>query len=235
MTLQLHMFPTLNAHKVTIALEEMGLAYDVVLVNILEGEQLAPDFLDLSPNGRIPALVDPDVAGEPVRIFESAAILQYLGRKTGQFYPRAEPIRARIDSWLFWQMAGLGPMSGQVNWFTRAAAKPGRSPETTDFAIHRYRRETERLFDVLERGLAGRDFLCGDYSIADMCCWTWIDKYPDNGGGLERVPAVAAWHARIAERPAVQRALRVGLDQLELSDEVKAKWAPPPEKVKTAS
>jgi GSH-dependent disulfide-bond oxidoreductase len=211
-TLQLHYFPTLNGHKAAIALEEMGLAYEVVFVDILNGGQHDPAFRAINPNSRIPALADPDVTGEPVCVFESAAILQYLGRKTGRFYPADEPTRARIDSWLFWQMAGLGPMSGQVNYFTRAAAKPGRDPAETTFAIHRYRKETARLFGVLENGLEGRDYICGDYSIADMCIWPWIEKYPDNGGGLAAFPNIAAWHARIAARPAVARALTVGMD-----------------------
>lgn len=214
MTLRLYYFPTLNGHKVTIALEEMGLAYELVPVNILAGEQQAPEFLAVNPNGRIPALVD-----GAVTVFESAAILQYLGRKTGQFYPADEPTRAQVDSWLFWQMAGLGPMSSQVNWFARAAAKPGRDPAETSLTLHRFRKETARLFGVLDRALAGRDYLCGDYSIADICNWTWIDKYPENGGGLAQFPALAAWHARIAARPAVRRAVRVGLDPVALSPE----------------
>jgi glutathione S-transferase len=223
MTLQFHLFPTLNATKVAIALEEMGLAYDVAIVNLMEGGQDDPAFRAINPNGRIPALVDPDAAGGPVQVFESAAILQYLGRKAGQFYPADEQTRAQIDSWLFWQMAGLGPMSGQLNWFTRAR-KPERDPAETDFAIERFRKETERLFAVLEGALKGHDWLCGAYSIADMCVWPWIDKYPDNGGGLARHPAIAAWHARIAERPAVARALKVGLDRIDFSPEVRARW-----------
>ena len=215
MTLQLYYFPTLNAHKVTIALEEMGLAYDVVMIDIMNDEQFKPEFTAINPNNRIPALVDGDVT-----VFESAAILQYLARKTGRFYPAAEQVRARIDSWLFWQMAGLGPMSGQVNYFTRAAQKPERAPEDTAFALSRYTRETQRLFGVLERGLAGRDYLAGDYSIADMACWTWIDKYPANGGGLDLFPALAAWHAAIAARPAVQRGLAVG----PITEAMRARW-----------
>lgn len=214
MTLRLHYFPTLNGHKVTIALEEMGLPYEVVFVDILSGDQTEEGFKAINPNARIPALVDPDAAGGPVTVFESAAILQYLGRRTGRFYPADEQTRARIDSWLFWQMAGLGPMSGQVNYFRRAARKPERRPEETAFAIARYERETRRLFGVLELGLQGRDWLAGDYSIADMCCFTWIDKYPENGGGLDDFPALGAWHQRIAARPAVRRALAVGLDLL---------------------
>lgn len=207
MTLQLHYFPTLNGQKVAIFLEEAGLPYEIVLVDIIHGGQDDPAFRAINPNGRIPALVDGDV-----RVFESAAILQYLGRKTGRYYSADEATRARIDSWLFWQMSGLGPMSGQVNWFARAAQKEGRDPAETSLALHRFRKETARLFAVLEEALAGRDFLCGAYSIADMAIWPWIEKYPDNGGGLAAHPNIAAWHARIRERPAVQRALTVGLD-----------------------
>lgn len=215
MTLQLYYFPTLNGHKVTIALEEMELPYEVVMVDILNNEQFRPEFSAINPNNRIPALVDGDVT-----VFESAAILQYLGRKSGQFYPADEPTRALIDSWLFWQMSGLGPMSGQVNYFTRAAAKPERDPLETSFAIHRYKRETKRLFGVLECGLGGQDYLTGAYSIADMCCWTWIDKYPENGGGFAEFPAIAAWHARIAARPAVRRGLAVA----PVTEEMRSRW-----------
>ena len=213
--MKLYYFPTLNGHKVTIALEEMGLAYEVVMVDILADEQARPEFLAINPNGRIPALVDGDV-----RLFESAAILQYLGRKSGLFYPADEPVRALVDSWLFWQMAGLGPSSGNVNWFSRAAAKAGREPAETGFALHRFRKEAARLFGVLERGLEGRDYLAGDYSIADMCCWPWINKYPENGGGLDGFPRLAAWHARIAARHAVQRALAVS----PVSEDTRSRW-----------
>ena len=140
-------------------------------------------------------------------VFESAAILQYLGRKTGQFYPADEPTRARIDSWLFWQMAGLGPMSGQVNYFTRAAQKPERDPRRPPSPSTASARETKRLFGVLERGLQGRDYLCGDYSIADMCSGPGSTNTPTMAAGLAIFRSIAAWHARIAARPAVQRAL----------------------------
>ena len=193
----------------------MGLDYEVIMVDILGDAQTRPEFLSINPNGRIPALVDGDVT-----VFESAAILQYLGRKTGQLYSADEPSRARIDSWLFWQMAGLGPTSGNVNWFTRAAAKDDRDPAETALAIHRFRKETARLFGVLERALVGQHYLCGGYSIADICCWTWINKYPDNGGGLDDFPGLSAWHSRIAERPAVQRGLAVS----PVSDDTRAKW-----------
>lgn len=213
--LQLHYFPTLNGQKVTIALEEMGLAYALIPVDILAGGQDDPAFRALNPNGRMPVLVDPDVPGGPVVVFESAAILQYLGRKTGRFYPAAERLRAEIDSWLFWQMSGLGPMSGQVNWFARAAQKPGRDPAETGLALHRFRKETARLFAVLENRLVGRDHVCGAYSIADMAIWTWIDTYPENGGGPAAYPRIADWHRRIGQRPAVARALAAGAEMLE--------------------
>ena len=212
--IKLYYFPTLNGQKVTIGLEEMALAYEIVPIDILAAGQEDPGFRAINPNGRIPALVDHDAADGPVAIFESAAILQYLGRKTGQFYPAVERIRAEIDSWLFWQMSGLGPMSGQINWFARAAQKEGRDPAETSLALHRFRKETARLFAVLEGRLGGRDYVCGDYSIADMAIWTWIDKYPDNGGGLAAFPRMADWHARIAERPAVKRALAAGADMV---------------------
>lgn len=225
MSLQLYYFPTLNGQKVTIFLEETGLPYEIVPVNILRGDQHREAYLAINPNGLMPALVDPDGVGGTVSVFESAAILQYLGRKTGRFYPADEPTRTRIDSWLFWQMSGLGPMSGNLNWFERAAKKEGRDPAETSLPIYRFRKATERLFRVLERGLDGRDYLCGDYSIADMCTWTWIDKYPGNGGGLDHFPSIKAWHARIASRPAVQRALNVGLDLIEVSPEERKRFA----------
>ena len=219
--MELHYFPTPNGHKVTIALEEMGLPYEITTVNILEAGQDDPAFRAINPNGRIPALVDGDVT-----IFESGAILQYLGRKSRQFYPADEAGRAQVDSWLFWQMAGLGPMLGQVNWMLRAAQKPGRDPLETGLALHRFRAESRRLFTVLEGQLSGHDFICGGYSIADMACWPWIDKYHEHAGDLEGdFPGIAAWRERIAARPAVQRALAVGVDRIHLSAETRAKWS----------
>ena len=213
--IDLYTAATPNGHKISIALEELALPYELHVLDLAEKQQKAPWYLAINPNGRIPALVDGDVT-----VFESAAILQYLGRKTGELYPFDEPSRARIDSWLFWQMAGLGPTSGNVNWFTRAAAKDDRDPAETALAFHRFRKETARLFGVLERALAGQQYLCGNYSIADICCWTWINKYPDNGGGLGDFPGLSGWHTRIGERPAVQRGLAVS----PVSDDTRAKW-----------
>ncbi len=215
MTLRLYYFPTPNGRKVSIALEEMGLPYEVTRVHIMQDEQFAPDFLRISPNGRIPALTDVDTDGQEVRIFESGAILQYLGRKSGLFYAQGEAKRTWIDAWIFWQMAGLGPMTGQANWFKRVAATPGRDPRDAAYAVHRFVREVKRLYDVLEGQLQGRDYICDDYSIADMACWPWVDRYPNHVGDLAAdYPAIQAWHARIAERPAVQRAMALGMEGL---------------------
>ncbi|MFT3966946.1 MAG: glutathione S-transferase N-terminal domain-containing protein [Sphingobium sp.] len=212
MTITLYYFPTPNGRKISIALEEMGLPYRLAFVNIFAGEGTAPPFLAISPNGRIPALVDAVPGEEPVTIFESGAILQYLGRKTGLFYPlESEARRAEVDAWLMWQMAGLGPMTGQISWFRRAAQKPGRDPAETSLAIHRYVKEVTRLYGVLDRRLAGRDHICGDYSIADMACWPWVTQHGDYVG-VGNFPNVAAWQSRIAARPGVQRGVEVGVD-----------------------
>lgn len=208
--MQLYWFAGPNGLKATIALEEMGLAYDLVPVNILAGGQDTPEFRAINPNGRIPALVDGDV-----RVFESCAILQYLGRKTGLFYPADEAGRAKVDSWLFWQASALGPMLGQVNWFARAAAKPGRDPAETGLALHRFRKESRRLFAILDARLNRREFVCGGYTLADMAIWPWVDKYHANAGNLpEEFPSVHAWHANTGHRPAVRRAQAVGHDLL---------------------
>jgi GST-like protein len=209
--MQLYYFPSPNGRKISIALEEMGLDYEIVLVNILERGQREPEFLELSPNGRIPALVERDASGGRVVIFESGAILQYLGRKSGLFYPAVEAQRCWVDAWVFWQMAGLGPMSGQVSWFTRAASTPGRDPRDFSYALHRYTKEVKRLYGVLERQLTGRDYICDEYSIADMASWTWVEQYHAQIGDLAvEYPHIAAWRSRIGARPAVRRAMLVG-------------------------
>jgi GST-like protein len=211
----LYYLPSPNGRKISIALEEMGLAYELRLVNIFENEATAPEYLKICPNGRIPALMHDPEAGEEVRIFESGAILQYLGRVSGQFYPTAsEAKRAWVDAWVFWQMSALGPMSGQITWFRRAATKPGRDPGETSLAIHRFVKETKRLYGVLDRQLNGRAFICDEYSIADMACWPWVEQYGSYVGDLADYPSVYAWHARIAARPAVQRAMKLGIDQI---------------------
>jgi GSH-dependent disulfide-bond oxidoreductase len=211
--MQLYYFPTPNGRKISIALEEMGLAYDIVPVNILKGEQQRPEFLEISPNNRIPALVDYTSTGDRIKIFESGAILQYLGRKSGLLYPHDEAGRCWVDAWVFWQMAGLGPMAGQLSWFTRVSNIPDRDQRDYAYPIHRYRKEVRRLYGVLERQLAEADFICGTYSIADIASWTWVDQYHAHIGGLADFPHVAAWHTRIAARPAVKRGLAIWMPE----------------------
>lgn len=202
---ELHYWPTPNGWKVSVMLEECGLPYEAKPVNIGRGEQFTPEFLKLSPNNRIPAITDPEGPnGKPISIFESGAILQYLGRKTGKFYPADERGRVEVDEWLFWQMAGLGPMAGQAHHFRQYA------PETIPYAIERYTNEVNRLYGVMNRRLTGRDYLAGKYSIADIACYTWIVPHQMQGQNLGAFPALKAWYERIGARPGVQRGMAVG-------------------------
>jgi GST-like protein len=209
----LYYLPSPNGRKISIALEEMALPYEIRMVDIFKQEAQTPEYLKICPNGRIPAIVDRTSDGDDISVFESGAILQYLGRKSGLFYPLAsEAKRTWVDGWVFWQMAGLGPMSGQITWFKRAAEKPGRDPNETSLALYRYVKETKRLYGVLETALEHRDFICDAYSIADMASWPWVEQYASHIGGLEPYPAIRAWHARVANRPAVQRAMAITAD-----------------------
>lgn len=211
--MQLYYFPSPNGRKISIALEEMALEYEIVPVNITRGEQLAPDFLEISPNKRIPALTDAATDGRQIKLFESGAILQYLGRKSGLLYPAEEVARCWVDSWLFWQMAGLGPMAGQLSWFIRVSNIPDRDNRDYAYPLHRYRKEVLRLYAVLEHGLTNNAFLCGEYSIADIASWTWVDQYHSQVGGLADFPNIASWHTRISERPAVRRGLTIWMPE----------------------
>lgn len=206
--IDLYYWPTPNGWKVTLMLEETGLPYTVKPVNIGRGEQFAPEFLAISPNNRMPALVDhaPTDGGAPLAMFESGAILQYLGNKTGQFYPADVRARAEVDSWLMWQMGGLGPMMGQANHFALYAK------EKIPYAITRYMDEVARLFGVMERRLADRDYLAGSYSIADMAAWSWAVAYERLGLDGAPYPRVRAWIDRVGAREAVQRGRAVGAD-----------------------
>jgi glutathione S-transferase len=206
--IEVHYWPTPNGHKVTIALEEMGLPYEIRPVNIGKGEQFSPEFQAISPNRRMPAIVDsegPD--GQPISVFESGAILQYLARKSGRFHGRDERERIAADEWLFWQMAGLGPMSGQANHFRNYAPAVTADQRHIAYGAIRYSNEVHRLYGVLDTRLQGRDFVAGDYSIADMAIWPWIKSWAGFGIQLEEFPNIAAWFARIEGRPAVQRAM----------------------------
>jgi len=204
--IDLHYWPTPNGWKVSIALEEMELPYRIVPVNIGRGEQFEPDFLRISPNNRMPALVDhaPEGGGEPIAIFESGAILLYLAEKTGRFLPGDLRGRTEVLEWLFWQVGGLGPMLGQHGHFALYA------PEKVPYALGRYRAEAERLYGVLDRRLADREHLCGDYSIADMASWPWVITYKSQGLDLGKWPNVRRWFDALKERPGLRRGYDVG-------------------------
>ncbi|WP_116082950.1 glutathione S-transferase N-terminal domain-containing protein [Tropicimonas sp. IMCC34011] len=203
--IELHYWPTPNGWKITIALEEMGLPYEVVLVNIGKGEQFEPDFLKIAPNNRMPAIVDPDGPdGAPVSIFESGAILQYLARKTGQFCGPTQRDRIAVDQWLMWQMGGLGPMAGQAHHFLKYAPQMD-PPQDLPYAKERYRNETARLYGVLDRKLAETEFVAGDfYSIADMAIWPWAKGWEGQQQTLEDKPNMARWLETVGSRPAVK-------------------------------
>jgi len=199
--IDLYYWTTPNGHKVTIFLEEAGLPYTIRPIDIAEGEQFAPAFLAIAPNNRIPAMVDHEPAGggAPVVSMESGAILQYLGDKTGQFYPKDLRTRVDINQWLFWQMGGLGPMAGQAHHFLRY------TPEKIPYAVNRYVKETTRLYGVLDKRLADRAFIAGDYSIADMAAYPWV--LPERQEqDIENFPHLKRWREQIAARPAVVRA-----------------------------
>jgi GST-like protein len=200
--IDLHYWTTPNGHKITIFLEEAGLPYRIVPVNISKGEQFKPEFLRISPNNRIPAIVDdaPAGGGRPVSVFESGAILQYLAEKTGKFLPKDLHGRVEVMQWLFWQMGGLGPMAGQNHHFGQYA------PDKIRYAIERYVHETNRLYGVLDKRLADREFVAGDYSIADMASYPWIVPYERQGQRLDDFPNLKRWFETIRARPAVVRA-----------------------------
>lgn len=200
--IDLYYWTTPNGHKVSIFLEEAGLDYRIVPVHIGKGEQFEPEFLKIAPNNRIPAIVDhaPADAGEPIALFESGAILEYLADKSGLFLPRETRARFGVLQWLYWQMGGVGPMAGQNHHFVRYA------PEPIPYAIDRYVKETARLYGVLDRQLAEREYVAGDYSIADMAIYPWATLWEAQQQKIENFPHMAAWLERIAARPAVQRA-----------------------------
>ena len=205
--IDLHYWPTPNGHKVTLFLEEAGLPYRIVPVDIGRGEQFQPEFLAIAPNNRMPAIVDhaPADGGGPLSLFESGAILLYLAEKTAQFIPAELRGRAEVLQWLFWQMGGLGPMAGQNHHFAIYA------PEKLPYAIDRYVNETNRLYGVLDRRLADRAFVAGaDYSIADMAAYPWIVPYQNQGQRLADFPHLERWFRAIEARPATLRAYAVG-------------------------
>ena len=222
--IDLYYWPTPNGWKVSIMLEECGLDYNLIPVNIGAGDQFAPEFLAVSPNNRMPAIVDHDVDGEPIAIFESGAILLYLAEKTGRFL--ATDTRGRADAlqWLFWQMGGLGPMTGQLGHFRNYAPQIAGDIDHS-YAQTRYLNEVDRLVCVMERRLKGRPFLGGDYSIADIASWPWVLPLKKRDFDFSEAPHVSDWYERIAARTAVQRGRELGKDLSDraapISDEAK--------------
>ena len=202
--IDLYYWGTPNGHKISIALEEMGLEYQIIPINILENDQFQSDFLAISPNNKIPAIVDQDGPnGHAISIFESGAILQYLGRKTGLFYPADEVKRIQVEQWLMWQMGGLGPMLGQNHHFSRFA------PERIAYATERYVNESKRLYGVLNKQLVGQEYVAGEYSIADMAIFPWLLRHDWQQITLEDYPEVSKYIDRLNARPAVQKALAI--------------------------
>ena len=205
--IELYYWPTPNGHKITLFLEESGVPYRIVPVDIAKGEQFKPEFLAFSPNNRMPAIIDREPAdrGEPITVFESGAILIYLAEKTGQFLPKDLRGRNSVLEWLCWQIGGLGPMAGQNHHFNHYA------PEKLPYAIERYVKETNRLYGVMDRRLAQHPYLGGaDYSIADMAAYPWIVPWQLQSQDLAKFPALKAWVEKIAARPATQRAYARG-------------------------
>jgi GST-like protein len=199
--IDLYYAATPNGHKVKLFLEEAGLAYRQVQVNLHDGDQFKPEFLAISPNNKIPAIIDHDPKDKegPLPVFESGAILLYLAEKSGKFLPAGLRERVEINEWLFWQVGGLGPMAGQVHHFKKFAT------ERVPYAIERYEKEVNRLYKVLDKRLEGRDFLVGEYSIADMATYPWIVPHEIHGQRLEDSPNLKAWFERISARPAVKK------------------------------
>lgn len=205
--IELYFWATPNGHKISIMLEECGLPYVLRMVDIGKGDQFKPEFLAISPNNKIPALADPDgPGGAPVTVFESGAILTYLGRKTGKLYPADERTRIEAEQWLFWQVGGLGPMAGQCHHFRNYA------PEKIPYGIDRYTNEVNRLYGVMNKRLGDRPYLAGDYSIADIACYPWVRLWKNQGQDIASFPNVAAWLERVGARPAVIKGLAAGKD-----------------------
>jgi GST-like protein len=201
--IELHTWSTPNGRKVSVMLEEVGLPYSVHPVNIGKDEQFRPEFLAISPNNRIPAIVDPEGPGGRFSLFESGAILIYLGEKTGKLIPKDPAARYTALQWLMWQMGGLGPMLGQTHHFLRAAK------EEVPYAINRYKTETRRLYGVLDKRLGEAEYLAGAYSIADIACYPWVARHEWHQVDLADFANVRRWYDTIGARPAVQRGMKV--------------------------
>lgn len=209
-----------NGHKVQILVEELGIPYRAIPINITKGAQHEAGYLLINPNGKIPAIVDhaPADGGAPFHVFETGAIMMYLAEKEGRFLPTGLREKSEVSQWLFWQVGGLGPMMGQAQHFVRYA------PEPVPYAITRYQNETRRLLMVMEQRLQGREYLCGEYSIADMACFAWVRIHKYTGVSVEAFPGITDWYGRIRARPAVGRGIDVLRDawvDVTTSDEAK--------------
>jgi GST-like protein len=207
-----YLWPTGNGKKISIMLEECELEYNAIPVNINKGDQFKPEFLAMSPNNKMPVIVDHDAPGGPITIFESGAILEYLAEKTGCFMPADLHGKYRVLSWVYWQVGGLGPMAGQAHHFLRY------NPEKIPYAMERFQKEVARLYSVMDRQLAQHDYLAGDeYSIADIACWGWVYRYEWQGQDISDFPKLKRWFEMIAARPAVIRGSAVGMKWMEQS------------------
>ncbi len=218
--IDVYFWPTGNGKKISIMCEECGFDYKIIPINIGKGDQHQPEFLKISPNGKMPAIVDHDAPGGPIAIFESGAILEYLAEKSGKFMPKDLHGRYAVKQWVYWQVGGLGPMAGQAHHFLRYA------PQKVEYAMNRFRNETARLYRVLDSQLEGRDFITGEYSIADIAAWPWIARYEWQEQDLDDFPNVKRWfNETVGERPAVKRGAAVGADfqnfAAQMSDEDK--------------
>jgi len=212
-------WPTGNGKKVTIMLEEIGFEYRIIPINIGKGDQRTPEFLAISPNGKMPAIIDHDAEGGPLSLFESGAILLYLAEKSGKLLPTTTRGRFKVLQWLFWQVSGLGPMAGQAHFYLRY------SPTKYEEGITRFHNEVTRLYEVMDGQLGKEEYLGGDYSIADIAAWPWVFRYDWQGQDLEDYPNLKRWFEAVGERPAVQRGANVGKDlvdrSVQMSDEEK--------------
>ena len=207
--IDLYFWPTPNGYKVSIMLEEIGMPYNVIPVDISKGDQFKPEFLEISPNNKMPAIIDHDgPGGHPYSLFESGAILMYLAEKSGQLMPAETRARYRVIQWLMFQMGGIGPMLGQAHHFRRYA------PEPIQYAIDRYTNEARRLYNVVDKQLGRSQYVAGDYSIADIAIYPWLIPHKWQGIELEEFPNVKRWFDAIAARPAVQRGVAVLADRL---------------------
>jgi GSH-dependent disulfide-bond oxidoreductase len=216
-----HFSPTPNGLKVRLFLEEAELAHRIVPISLSRGEQFRPEFVRISPNSKMPAIVDyaPAGGGEPIPVFESGAILLYLAEKTGRFVPSGARARLEVLQWLFWQVGGLGPMAGQAHHFLKY------SPQKVEYAMHRFRTETARLYKVMDKQLAKHEYLAGEYSIADIAAWPWVVRHDWQEQNLDDFPNVKRWFGAVGARPAVKRGAEAGAEfqsaMLSMSDEDK--------------